>query len=343
MKLRIAALWFASVALIAGACAPPSGPGPMVRTMAGSAGVTGSADGAGAEARFRFPNGVAVDRSGNVYAADTGNHTIRKVTPAGTVTTLAGTAGATGSADGTGAAARFYQPVGVAVDESGYVYVADTANHTIRKVSPTGEVTTVAGAAGIFGSADGTGTSARFDGPTGVAVDGSGNLFVADSFNRTIRKVTPTGVVTTVAGTARALGLVDGIGAAARFGFPAGVAVDGLGNLWVTDSYNNVIRKVSAGGAVTTLPGQEGISFNYPFGIAVDRFGSVYVADAENSRIRRITPEGLITNFAGTGAMGSTDGAPATASFHRPFGVAVDPSGRVYVADSENNTIRTIG
>src|SRR5205823_3909645 len=140
---------------------------------------------------------VAVDDSGNVYVADTNNHTIRKVTPTGVVTTLAGTAGENGSVDGTGSAARFYDQVSVSVDSSGNVYVADTANHTIRKVTPTGVVTTLAGTAGETGSVDGTGSAARFYGQLGVSVDSSGNVYVADIGNHTIRKVTPTGVVTT--------------------------------------------------------------------------------------------------------------------------------------------------
>ena len=160
-----------------------------VTTFAG--GARGSADGTGADAHFRYPQGVAVDGDGNVYVVDTENHTIRKVTPAGVVTTLAGTAGSSGSADGAGAAARFFYPGGVAVDGEGNVYVADNENHTVRKVTPAGVVTTLAGTARSSGSADGTGAAARFNNPQGVAVDGDGNLYVADNNNHAIRKVTP--------------------------------------------------------------------------------------------------------------------------------------------------------
>src|SRR5438093_609526 len=170
-------------------------------TLAGQASI-GSADGTGSAARFNGPYGVATDSSGNVYVADTGNCTIRKITPAGVVTTLAGLAGFTGSADGTGSAARFNGPSSVATDSSDNVYVADTFNHTIRKITPAGVVTTLAGLAGSFGSADGTGSAARFYYPGGVATDSSGNVYVADTFHITIRKVTPAGVVTTLAGVA---------------------------------------------------------------------------------------------------------------------------------------------
>ena len=147
-----------------------------------------------------------MDGSGNVYVADTGNNTIRKITPAGVVSTLAGMAGSSGSADGTGSAARFYYPFGVAVDGSGNVYVADTYNNTIRKITPAGVVSTLAGTAGSSGSADGTGSAAQFYYPCGVAVDGSGNVYVADTDNYTIRKITPAGVVSTLAGLAGKFG-----------------------------------------------------------------------------------------------------------------------------------------
>jgi hypothetical protein len=163
---------------------------PTVSTLAGLAGSYGSNDGPGSAARFYLPVGSAVDSSGNVYVADTYNHTIRKVTPAGVVTTLAGLAGTYGNADGTGSAARFNYPSGVAVDSSGNVYVADTYNHTIRKVTPAGVVTTLAGLAGTYGSADDTGSAARFNYPWGVAVDDLGNVYVADTSNYTIRKIT---------------------------------------------------------------------------------------------------------------------------------------------------------
>jgi sugar lactone lactonase YvrE len=211
-------------------------------TLAGSPGY-GSAEGTGSAARFALPCSVAADSAGNVYVADPANSAIRKVTPAGLVTTLAGLAGCPGTNDGTGSAARFHAPNGVAVDSPGNVYVADTANHTLRKVTPAGVVTTLAGLAGSAGSADGTGSAARFYYPNGLAVDSAGNVYVGDSSNGLIRKVTPTGVVTTLAGLAGYAAERDGTGNAAVFDFPLGMAVDSAGNVYVADPYNNTIRK----------------------------------------------------------------------------------------------------
>src|SRR5207237_879105 len=189
------------------------------------------------------------------------NYTIRKITPAGAVTTLAGTAEQIGAADGTGNAARFSSPFGVAVDGASNVYVADTYNNTIRKIAPAGAVTTLAGSAGQYGSADGTGNAARFNSPFGVAVDSVSNVYVADTYNYTIRKITPAGEVTTLAGSAGQYGSADGLGSAARFGGgpgpfpggPRGVAVDSDANVYVADSDNDTIRKITPAGAVTTM------------------------------------------------------------------------------------------
>jgi len=162
----------------------------------------GSVDGAGGTAQFSFPTGVAVDNTGTLYVADTNNHTVRRVSPSGIVTTFAGLAGSSGPLDGNASAARFNGPGGIVVGSAGTVYVADTNNHTIRQITSAGGVSTVAGLAGSPGSADGTGSAARFDGPRGIAADDSGNLYVADSNNHTIRKIAPGGIVTTLAGAA---------------------------------------------------------------------------------------------------------------------------------------------
>ncbi len=326
----------------------------VVTTLAGRAGYVGSTDGTGSEARFFKPSGVSVDSAGNVFVADTYNCRIRKVTPAGEVTTLAGLAGSCGSTDGTGSAARFWTPSGVAVDGGGNVYVADTGNDTIRKVTPEGVVTTLAGSAGSYGSIDGTGSAARFWSPQGVAVDGAGNVYVADTLNYTIRKVTPAGVVTTLAGLVGSPGSTDGTGSAARFGDPASVTVDSEGNVYVADSFNDTIRKVTGAGVVTTLAGQatylgsddgtgSAARFGGPAGVTVDSKGNVYVADSFNDTIRKVTPGRVVTTLAGLAdCYGSYDGTGAGARFCDPWGVAAGGAGSVYVADTGNHTIRRV-
>jgi Dockerin type I domain/NHL repeat len=329
-------------------------PAGVVTTLAGLATVSGSADGTGSAARFNYPAGVATDSGGNVYVADTSNNTIRKITPAGVVTTMSGSAGFSGSADGTGSAARFFNPFGVATDSSGNVYVADRDNHTIRKITPAGAVTTLTGLAGSSGSADGTGSAARFNFPQGVATDSSGNVYVADEFNHTIRKITPAAAVTTLAGLAGSTGSADGTGSAARFSFPRGVASDSSGNVYVADTDNSTIRKITPAGGVTTLASLAGSSgsadgtgsaarFRFPQGVATDSSGNVYVADTVNSTIRKTTPAGAVTTLAGLAAsFGSADGTGSAARFAFPRGVAIDGSGSVYVADTDNSTIRKI-
>ena len=212
----------------------------MVTTLAGS-GVAGYADGTGTAAQFYSPNGVVVDSSGTLYVADSSNNRIRKITPAGVVTTLAGS-GVAGYADGTGTAAQFNYPNGIAVDSSGMVYVADTNNERIRTITPTGVVTTFAGT-GAYGFADGTAITARFYLPNSIVVDSSGTVYVADSYNMRIRKITPAGVVTTLAGSGVA-GFADGTTAAALFRYPSGIAVDSSGTVYVADYGNNRIRKI---------------------------------------------------------------------------------------------------
>ncbi len=260
----------------------PVGTNWVVTTLAGKAGSSGSSDGTNGAARFNYPEDVAVDTNGNIYVADGNNNTIRKATPVGTnwiVTTLAGKAGTTGSADGTNGAARFDSPSGVAVDSAGNLYVDDFYNNTIRKVTPVGTnwvVTTLAGKAGIAGSADGTNSAARFNGPNGVALDSAGNVYVTDINDNIIRKVTPVGtnwVVTTLAGKAGFAGSADGTGSAVRFNGPSYVAVDRAGNLYVSDFYNNTIRSgyptlmiTSSGPNFGFHSGQFGFTLNGPGG-----------------------------------------------------------------------------
>jgi sugar lactone lactonase YvrE len=220
-------------------------PNGVVSTLAGLAGNAGSADGSGSNARFNGPEGIAVDTAGNVYVGDLGNRLVRKITPAGVVTTLAGLAGASGSGDGQGSNARFVFPNGVAVDDTGNVYVADgQGGHTIRKISPEGLVTTLAGLGGSSGTANGSGSNARFTNPDNLAVDSAGVVYVAEFGGQTIRKITPDGFVTTLAGIGTASGSADGMGVNARFLNPNGVAVDSTGNLYIADRGNRTIRKV---------------------------------------------------------------------------------------------------
>jgi len=324
--------------------------GGVATTLAGTKRSIGSTDGTGSAARFQKPIGVAVDGAGNVYVADSWNRTIRKVTPVGVVTTLAGSAGIIGSADGTGSAARFYYPTGVAVDSAGNIYVADQAR--IRKVTSAGVVTTLAGSYGVNGSADGTGSAALFHSLYGVALDAAGNVYVTDSYNHTIRKVTSAGVATTLAGKAYTSGSSNGTGSAARFNNPTGIAVDGSGNVYVADEYNNRIRKITPAGAATTLAGLSSGSsdgtgsaaqFFSPKGMSMDGSSNVYVSDSNNHAIRKITQAGAVTTLAGGATVyGSIDGIGSTARFQPPSGIAMDNSGNVYVSASFEPTIRKV-
>ena len=281
-------------------------PAGVVRTLAGGSlgdwAGGGLVDGVGTDARFNFPHGVAVDAQGNVYVADTFNHRIRRITPAGVVTTLAGSGPREvfgeqtngGYADGPASTARFFAPFGVAVDGQGTVYVADYGNDRIRKISPAGVVSTLAGS-GVHGSADGSGNEAQFMGPHSITLDAQGTLYVTDALGSRIRKVTLAGVVSTVAGTGEE-GYVDGAGNKAQF--------------------------------------------DYPNGIAVDARGWLYVADAGNKRIRRITPAGVVTTLAGTGEGGTANGHDYEAQFHGPEGLVLASDGTLYVTAS--NQVRVL-
>jgi sugar lactone lactonase YvrE len=310
------------------------GPVSSLALFAGDMGGSGNADGVRAAPSFNFPQGVATDSAGNVYVADSNNNTIRKITPAGVVSTLAGTAGLTGSTDATGAAARFNFPFGVAADSAGNVYVADSRNNIIRKITPAGVVSTLAGTAGLTGSTDATGAAARFTHPVGVATDSAGNVYVADTNNSTIRKITPAGVVTTLAGTAGVFGSTDATGAAASFNSPRGVATDSAGNVYVADTSNNTIRKITPASVVSTLAGTAllagstdatgaAASFNVPIGVATDSAGNVYVADSNNDTIRKITPAGAVSTVVGVAGQASFAPGALPGRLANPLGVAV--------------------
>lgn len=300
------------------------------------------------------PRGIAVDAAGVLTVADYGSHTIRSISTSGVVSTFAGTLSSPGTTDATGSAARFHYPSGVAITSAGAIYVADTDNDTVRAITTAGAVTTIAGLAGRTSSVDGQGAAARFEDPFSAAVDADGVVYIADSAAHVIRRITPDGAVTTWAGSPGSFGSTDGTGAAARFYSPFGVAVDTAGNVYVADSLNSVVRKITAGGVVTTLAGTarsrgsadgtgSAARFDQPFGIAVDANGNVYVSDATANAIRKITPAGVVSTFAGlAGAGGSTDGIGTSARFVVPYGVAVDTTGTVFVVDHGNHTIRRI-
>ncbi len=268
----------------------------IVSTFAGQAGTPGNSDGTGM-ARFDTPSGIALAPNGDLYVSDTGNHTIRRVTPAGAVTTFAGTADQSGFTDALGSAARFNSPLGLAVAADRTIFVADSGNHLVRTIAPDRTVRTLAGRAETWGTEDGTGGNARFNGPVGVAIDSDGNIFVSDSNNHAIRRITRAGVVTTWAGIAGVDGATNGDRLAATFSKPAELAFDKHGNLFVADSFNHLIRKISRDGKVSAVTGVAGADgsvdgsngqarlFN-PYGLAMSSDGSLIVSDTYNELIR---------------------------------------------------------
>jgi len=321
-------------------------------TLAGAPQVAGYADGTGGLARFDSPEGIASDglSLASLYVADTENQTVRRVTLGGSVTTVAGNPPQAGSANGTGAAARFRAPAGVVVIGDD-VFVADTENHTIRKIDSAGVATTIAGAAGSPGSTD---TPPRFRSPAGIT-DLGGDLYVSDSGNNTIRKVTTAGVTTTIAGTAGSSGASDGNGTTeALFNNPQGIVALG-GDLYVADSGNNIIRKVTTSGTVTTIAGSAGIPgsddglredarFRSPLGIGAQG-NNLYVADSGNNTIRKVLiPSGATSTFAGSPPpeqAGYKDGTGGNALFSSPDGISGVGSA-LYVADRGNHAVRRI-
>ncbi|HEX7928802.1 MAG TPA: hypothetical protein VF678_14495, partial [bacterium] len=232
----------------------------VVTTVAGTVDDCDHVDGTGTDARFSSPAGMAFDGAGNLYVGDFDSCTLRKMTPAGVVTTLAGSAGDCDTVDGTGTDARFMGLIALSTDGDGNVYAAEPDSSVVRKVTPAGVVTTLAGSAGNFDFADGTGTDAIFGGLSGVASDADGNLYVADDGNRVLRKITPAGVVTTFAGSVGGTGAVDGTGTDARFNELGWVTLASDGNLYVADSGNATIRKVTLAGVVTTVAGSAALT-----------------------------------------------------------------------------------
>lgn len=314
----------------------------------------------------------------NAYGSATSLAAVLAIVPGYTFFTIAGTAGPAGNVDGMGTAARFNGPTGIAVDIAGYVYVADTGNDTIRKISPVGAVSTLAGMAGQSGSADGKGANARFNLPRGIAVDSSANLYVCDTGNNTIRKITPDGTVTTLAGIAGVSGEGDGVGPSAQFGSPGSVAVDSQGNVYVLDAN---LRKISPPNASVITVANLSTTSTLG-GLAVDTLGNVFVLDVNSERVTRYAKNGAISGAASGfrdfstglaidtsgnlyatstadivaevpigmssanviggsyGQIGSQDGTGDLTLFDSPGGIAANTSSVLFIADTKNNTIR---
>jgi sugar lactone lactonase YvrE len=375
MRLRTMGAVVASVAVavVAVAVAGASGVSRAgtITTIAGTGKVGFSGDGGTAiRARLFGPAGVAVDGKGNLYIGDLGNNRVRKVSPGGTITRIAGSCVTVCPSAGDGGPAtkaQFSTPTYVAVDGKGNVYVSDGAAGNVRKVSPGGTITRFAGGGSALGPSWGDGgpaTGATLVAPTGLAVDGQGNVYIAEhnSYAR-VRKVSPGGTITTVAGTTAGFSGDGGPAIRAQLSDPEGLAVDGKGNLYIADGGNNRVRKVSASGTITTIAGSTGkggfsgdggpatkAKLYFPRGVAVDGQGNVYIVDYYNSRVRKVSPGGTITTSAGSAKpfyppfdRFSGDGRPATKAKLSPhYGVAVDGRGNIYIADTGNHRVRKV-
>jgi len=333
----------------------------IINTIAGS-GTHGSAgDGSSAlTAQFKYPQGVAVDGAGNVYVCDNANSKVRKISTSGIITTFAGTGVGGDTGDGGPATAAKCLPMAIAADAAGNVYIADYQNNKIRKVNTSGIITTIAGTGfgGLYGDGDGgAATAAKLNTPRGIAVDAAGNVYIAEELNHAVRKISTSGIITTIAGTGTYGYSGDGGPAtAAKIDHPWGLAVDAAGNVYVSDNFSYSIRKISTSGIITTVAGIGAYSSagnNGPAtaaglggvaGVAVDAAGNIYMTDEVTSRIRMVNTAGIITNVAGGNGLGySGDGGPATAAkLYSPLGVAIDAAGDLYIADTENDRIRKV-
>ena len=320
-----------------------------VSTVAGN-GVQGYIDATGAAARFNYPVGVTADSAGNLYVIDQSS-TVRKINSAGAVSTIAGTNGLNGFVDATGAGARFNSLDGISLDPSGTnMYAGDPGNNAIRKITATGIVTTY-GHSVIQDLLDGPLGTAHFYLPEYIAVDINGIIYFSDFGNNRIRKITPAGVVSSVAGGGSAPGVADGTGTGATIKSPLGLTTDAQGNIYYTENYNHSVRKITPAGVLTTLAGGvqgfadgtgSAAQFYTPFGICADNAGNVYVADHDNNRIRKITAAGVVTTIAGSNGQGYKDGDGAAAYFNNPDGMTIDKNGNLYVADTRNHAIRKV-
>ena len=320
-----------------------------VSTITGA--IPGLVDSTCGWALFSAPVGVAVDATGNVFVADKSNYCIRKISTSCIVSTFAG-GSIPGTVDGVGTAARFGNILGMTIDGSGNLFVTDGFNR-IRKVTPSAVVSTVAGTT-TAGYADGSAASAKFNGPAGMAVDAAGNIYVADALNHRIRKISTTGIVSTFAGIGIAA-LSDGVGTAAYFNKPTGLAFDAVGNLFVADRNNHCIRKITPAGVVSTFAGSaiggyvdgtgSAAKLFEPTSIVFDAAGNMYITERYNNRIRKISPTAVVKTIAGDfvgNASGIVDGVGSIARFSYPAAITIDNSGNLIVADEDNNRIRKL-
>jgi sugar lactone lactonase YvrE len=331
----------------------------VISTVAGNGTQDWGDGGLATSARLYDPTGVAVDSGGNLYISEFNLNRIRKVTPSGTISTVAGDGKQGYRGDGgLATSAELCFPSGVAVDSGGNLYIADRGTNRIRKVTPSGTISTVAGNGnGGYSGDGGLATSAELYAPSGVAVDSGGNLYIAAPVANRIRKVTPSGTISTVAGNGiQGYSGDGGLATSAELYAPWGVAVDSGGNLYIADSGNERIRKVAPSGTISTVAGNGTLDYSgdgglatsaelyQPYGVAVDSGGNLYIADSGNERIRKVAPSGTISTVAGNGTQGySGDGGLATsAELSYPYGVAVDSGGNLYIADTGNDRIRMV-
>jgi uncharacterized protein (TIGR03437 family) len=332
----------------------------IIRTLAGTGTPAFFGDGGpAASAALNLPKGLAIDGSGNIYVADSGNARVRRITPAGMIGTVAGNGYSAAAGDGGYAVgASISDVMAVVVDPAGNLYIADSSNRRIRKVNTAGIITTIAGV-GVqgFSGDGGPAVSAMLGRPVALALDSGGNLFFADSVNQRIRKIDTNGIITTVAGNGiDAFSGDGGQATGASLGFPIGVTVDLSGNIYIADGDNARIRKVTPGGIISTVAGNGrggfsgdggpalSASINIPSDVAVDGAGNLYIADAGNNRVRKVDTTGTISTIAGTGTDGySGDGGISTqAALNYPWSLTADPSGNIYISDRVNNRVRLI-
>ncbi|GGX31011.1 RICIN domain-containing protein [Streptomyces noursei] len=335
-------------------CAPP------ISTFAGT-GVGGFAgdNGPAVSAQSRYPYGVAVDSAGTLYFSEFDNHRVRRITTDGKISTVVGTGTKGFSGDcGPAVSAQLNLPRGVAVDSAGAVYIADSDNHRVRKVTADGKISTVAGTGTKGFSGDGgPATAAQLDDPRGVAVDSTGVLYVSEYNNRRVRKITTDGKISTVAGTGTAGSDGDGGPAiSAQLSRPRGMEVGRAGELYIADEGNHRVRKVTADGKISTVAGTGTAGFtgddgpataaqlDRPFEVTVDSIGTLYIGDYGNHRVRKVAADGKISTVAGTGTAGFTgdDGPAASAQLNTPIGVVVNRVGTLYIADHANNRVRKV-